>query len=67
MTNFAAIVVAACIVFALAGATPDRAMLRERHRVRNGMIVAVVALVVIATPLVLTGIGRGLDAGFGLH
>ena len=61
-TNFAAIVVAACVVFALAGATPDRAMLRERHRVRNGMIVAVVALVVIAIPLVVTGIGRGLDA-----
>jgi uncharacterized hydrophobic protein (TIGR00271 family) len=61
-TNFAAIVVAACVVFALAGATPDRAMLRERHRVRNGMIVAVVALAVIAIPLVVTGIGRGLDA-----
>ena len=61
-TNFAAIVVAACVVFALAGATPDRAMLRERHRVRNGMIVAVVALIVIAIPLVVTGIGRGLDA-----
>ena len=60
-TNFAAIVVAACIVFALAGAAPDRAMLRERHRVRNGMIVATVALVVIAIPLFVTGIGRGLD------
>jgi uncharacterized hydrophobic protein (TIGR00271 family) len=61
VTNFAAIVVAACVVFALAGATPDRALLRERHRVRNGMIVAVVALVIIATPLVLTGIGRVHD------
>jgi uncharacterized hydrophobic protein (TIGR00271 family) len=61
-TNFAAIVVAACVVFALAGATPDRAMLRERHRMRNGMIVATIALAVIAVPLFVTGIGRGLDA-----
>jgi uncharacterized hydrophobic protein (TIGR00271 family) len=62
VTNFAAIVVAACLVFALAGATPDRAMLRERHRVRNGMIIAVVALLVIAIPLVATGLDRGIDA-----
>ena len=62
VTNFAAIVVAACVVFALAGATPDRAMLRERHRVRNGMIVAVIALAIIATPLFVTGIDRALDA-----
>lgn len=60
-TNFAAIVVAACVVFALAGATPDRAMLRERHRVRNGMIVAAVALAIISVPLLVTGVSRGLD------
>lgn len=57
-TNFAAIVVAACVVFALAGATPDRRMLRERHRVRNGMVIAVIALVIIAIPLFATGINR---------
>jgi len=62
VTNFAAIVVAACVVFALAGATPDRAMLRERHRVRNGMVLAVIALVIIAIPLFVTGIGRAFDA-----
>lgn len=57
--NFAAIVVAACVVFALAGATPSREMLRERHRFRNGVIVAVIALGIIAIPLVATGIERG--------
>jgi uncharacterized hydrophobic protein (TIGR00271 family) len=62
VTNFAAIVVAACVVFTLAGATPSRAMMRERHRVRNGTILAVIALVIIAIPLVLTGIGRAYDA-----
>ena len=62
ITNFAAIVVAACVVFALAGATPDRALMRERHRVRNGMIIAVIALVIIAIPLFVTGIGRALDS-----
>lgn len=56
MTNFAAIVVAACVVFTLSGAAPSRVMIRERHRVRNGFIAAVVALVIIAIPLVLTGI-----------
>lgn len=61
-TNFAAIVVAACVVFALAGATPDRHMLRERHRVRNGMVIAIIALGVIAIPLVGTGLDRAWDA-----
>jgi len=61
-TNFAAIVVAACVVFALAGATPDRTMLRERHRVRNGMIVAVIALAIIAIPLFVTGLDRVFDS-----
>jgi uncharacterized hydrophobic protein (TIGR00271 family) len=58
LTNFAAIVVAACVVFALAGAAPSREMLRERHRVRNGFIAAVVALVIISIPLAVTGFQR---------
>lgn len=51
LTNFAAIVVVACIVFALSGATPSREMLRERHRLRNGFIVAIIALVAVTVPL----------------
>ncbi len=62
VTNFAAIVVAACVVFTLAGATPSRELLRERHRVRNGIIVAVVALIIITIPLAITGAQRGLEA-----
>lgn len=58
LTNFAAIVVAACIVFTLAGAAPSREMIRERHRVRNGFIAAVIALVIVAIPLAWTGIER---------
>ena len=58
LTNFAAIVVAACIVFMLTGAAPSREDLRERRRVRNGFVVAVVALVIIALPLVATGLER---------
>ncbi len=52
LTNFAAIVVAACIVFALSGALPSRESLAERHHVRNGVMGAVVALVLISIPLV---------------
>ena len=58
VTNFAAIVVAACIVFTLAGSAPSREMLRERNRVRNGFIAAIVSLVIIAIPLALTGVQR---------
>jgi uncharacterized hydrophobic protein (TIGR00271 family) len=58
LTNFAAIVVAACIVFTLAGAAPSREMIVERHRVRNGFVAAVIALVIIAIPLLWTGIER---------
>jgi uncharacterized hydrophobic protein (TIGR00271 family) len=58
VTNFAAIVVAACIVFTLAGMAPSREMLRERHRVRNGFIAAVVVLAIIAIPLASTGVQR---------
>lgn len=57
-TNFAAITVAACIVFVLSGAAPSRAMLRERHQVRNGFIMALIALVVISIPLASNAIGR---------
>jgi uncharacterized hydrophobic protein (TIGR00271 family) len=56
VTNFAAIVVAACIVFTLSGAVPSREMMRERSIVRNGFVAAVVALVIIAIPLAATGI-----------
>ncbi len=52
LTNFAAIVVIACVVFVIFGAAPSREMLRERHRLRNGFIAAVVALVIISIPLV---------------
>ena len=52
LTNFAAIVVIACVVFVIFGAAPSRKMLRERHRLRNGFIAAVVALVIISIPLV---------------
>jgi uncharacterized hydrophobic protein (TIGR00271 family) len=58
VTNFAAIVVAACVVFTLFGAAPSREMLRERHRVRNGFVAAVIALVIIAIPLAVTGVQR---------
>jgi uncharacterized hydrophobic protein (TIGR00271 family) len=56
ITNFAAIVVAACIVFTLSGAVPSREMIRERSLVRNGFVAAVIALVIIAIPLAVTGI-----------
>ncbi|HYN48479.1 MAG TPA: DUF389 domain-containing protein [Candidatus Nanopelagicales bacterium] len=61
VTNFAAIVVAACVVFTLTGAAPSREMLRERHRVRNGFVAAVIALVIIAIPLAVTGIQRATE------
>jgi uncharacterized hydrophobic protein (TIGR00271 family) len=56
LTNFAGIVVVACIVFVLCGAAPSRAMIRERHRVRNGMIGAVMLLIAISVPLAWRGI-----------
>jgi uncharacterized hydrophobic protein (TIGR00271 family) len=57
-TNFAAITVAACLVFVLAGAAPSRDMIRERHRVRNSVSIAMVALVLVAIPLLTTSIDR---------
>jgi uncharacterized hydrophobic protein (TIGR00271 family) len=56
VTNFAAIVVAACVVFVLAGAAPSREMLRERRRMRTGLVLAVIALAVIAIPLAWRGV-----------
>ena len=50
-TNFSAIVVVACVVFILFGAAPGREMLRERRRLRNGFLAAILALAVIALPL----------------
>ena len=55
LTNFSAIVVVACIVFVICGAAPSREMLRERNRLRNGFIAAVIALIVVAIPLALNG------------
>jgi uncharacterized membrane protein len=51
VTNLSAIVVVACIVFILFGAAPSRDMLRDRVRLRNGFLVAILALVVVAIPL----------------
>jgi len=56
LTNFCAITVVACIVFVLSGDAPSREMLRERRRLRNGFIVALVALGFISIPLVVQGI-----------
>ncbi len=68
LTNFSAIVVVACVVFVLYGAAPTREMLKERHRLRNGFIAAMIALVIVAVPLAWRGIEyvRGtLRAGAG--
>lgn len=51
LTNLSAIVVIACVVFVVAGVLPDRAHLRERHRLRNALIAATASLVIIAIPL----------------
>ncbi len=51
LTNLAAIVVAASIVFIAFRATPTPTQLRERRRLRNGFIVAMIALAVITIPL----------------
>jgi uncharacterized hydrophobic protein (TIGR00271 family) len=58
VTNFTAIVVAACIVFTLTGQAPSREAIIDRNRVRNGFILAVAALVLIAIPLAVTGFQR---------
>jgi hypothetical protein len=58
LANFAAIVVVACVVFVLSGAAPSREVLRERNHLRTGFVLAVVALVLIATPLAWTAADR---------
>jgi uncharacterized membrane protein len=60
-TNFAAITVAACVVFVLSGAAPSREMLRERHQVRNGFIAAVIALAIISIPLISNAMQRASE------
>jgi uncharacterized hydrophobic protein (TIGR00271 family) len=57
LTNFSAIMVVACAIFVLSGAAPSREMLRERHRLRNGFIGAVVVLVIVAIPLAWHAVG----------
>lgn len=52
LTNLAAIVVAASIVFIAFRATPTPTQLRERRRLRNGFILAMIALALITIPLV---------------
>ena len=56
LTNFSAIVVIAVVIFVAFGAAPSREMLKERHRLRNGFIVATAALVLIAIPLAWHGV-----------
>lgn len=51
LTNMAAIVVAASIVFVASGAAPTVIQIRERQRLRNGVITATIALVALAIPL----------------
>jgi uncharacterized hydrophobic protein (TIGR00271 family) len=58
LTNLSAIVVVACVVFILSGAAPSREMLRERQRLRNGFILAMLALVVVAIPLAWRGVSE---------
>jgi uncharacterized hydrophobic protein (TIGR00271 family) len=51
LTNFSAIVVIASILFVIFGNAPTIEQLRERHRLRIGFILAMVAMLVIAVPL----------------
>ena len=51
-TNLAAIIVVASIVFLLAGARPVADGVDRAGRMRSGLVVAVIALAVIAVPLV---------------
>ena len=58
LTNFAAILVVACIVFVLFGATPSRDQLREGYHLRAGFIIATIALVIVALPLAWHGVSQ---------
>ena len=51
-TNFAAIVVVACAVFWLTGARPVAEGVTRDGRLRSGIVIAIVALVLVAVPLV---------------
>jgi uncharacterized hydrophobic protein (TIGR00271 family) len=51
LTNMAAIIVAASVVFVASGAAPTVAQIRELRRLRNGVITATVALVALSIPL----------------
>ncbi len=53
LTNFAGIVVIASILFVIFGNAPTIEQLRERHRLRNGIIVAIVAMVLVTIPLAI--------------
>jgi uncharacterized hydrophobic protein (TIGR00271 family) len=55
-TNFAAIVVAASVVFVLAGGRPTLATDAERRRFRLGIIAGAIGLVVISIPLAWHGV-----------
>jgi uncharacterized hydrophobic protein (TIGR00271 family) len=56
LTNFSAIVVVASIVFVIFGNAPSPTLLRERHRLRNGFLLALVVLCIVAVPLVQNGL-----------
>jgi uncharacterized hydrophobic protein (TIGR00271 family) len=51
-TNLAAIVVVATIVFAMSGAIPSADRINASRRIRRGLAVAVVAMVLISIPLI---------------
>lgn len=51
LTNFAAIVVVACLVFVVARATPSREDVRQRRQLKSGFALAVVVLALLAIPL----------------
>jgi uncharacterized hydrophobic protein (TIGR00271 family) len=55
LTNFSAIVVVACVTFVLSGARPRAADLSDGGRLRNGFIVAIVSLILVAVPLAING------------
>lgn len=61
LTNFAAIVVAACIVFTLSGAAPSPELRHERTRMRNGIIGGVLLLAIVTVPLLATGVQRAIE------
>jgi uncharacterized hydrophobic protein (TIGR00271 family) len=55
LTNFVGIVVVASIVFLILGVAPSREQLRERRRLRNGFVLAMIGLFVVAIPLAAQG------------